>query len=224
MDAVAGLLDGPRARDAFLLRSILSPPWSIRIRDEAPLTVVAVVSGTACVVYDSGPRASISAGDVAIVCGPGHYTVADDVATPPQIVIHPGQVCTTPSGEKILRAWFATADAQTPAWYKAHDDPIIGHAMKLLHNNPAHPWTLAALADAAGVSRATFARRFHDLVGEPPMAFLTGWRLALAADLLRETDATIASIAQQVGYGSSFALSAAFKRVRGLSPQQYRAS
>ena len=75
---------------------------------------------------------------------------------------------------------------------------------------------------AAGVSRAALARRFTDLVGEPPMSFLTGWRLALAADLLREPDATVGAVARQVGYGSPFALSTAFKRVHGVSPQQYR--
>jgi AraC-like DNA-binding protein len=81
---------------------------------------------------------------------------------------------------------------------------------------------VASLAVALGVSRASLARRFTELVGEPPMAFLTGWRLALAADLLREPDATLAAVARQVGYGSPFALSAAFKRVRGISPREFR--
>ena len=74
------------------------------------------------------------------------------------------------------------------------------------------------------MSRATLARRFAELVGEPPMAFLTAWRLALAADLLREPGATIGAVAQQVGYGSPFALSTAFKRVRGVSPKEHRAA
>ncbi|HTF49128.1 MAG TPA: helix-turn-helix transcriptional regulator, partial [Pseudonocardia sp.] len=67
------------------------------------------------------------------------------------------------------------------------------------------------------------ARRFAEQVGEPPMAFLTGWRLALAADLLREPDATLESVARQVGYSTPFALSTAFKRVRGISPREHRA-
>ncbi|CAM5354763.1 hypothetical protein GCM10010345_77560 [Streptomyces canarius] len=67
------------------------------------------------------------------------------------------------------------------------------------------------------------ARRFTELVGEPPMTYLTGWRLTLAADLLRDPDATVGAVAQRVGYGSAFALSAAFKRERGLSPQEHRA-
>jgi AraC-like DNA-binding protein len=123
----------------------------------------------------------------------------------------------------VLRAWFARPDGQAPGWYRAHADPVVGHALRLMHHNPAHPWTLAELAHEVGISRPALARRFHELVGEPPMTFLTGWRIALAADLLREPGATLASVAHQVGYGSPFALSSAFKRLRGISPQQYRA-
>jgi AraC-like DNA-binding protein len=300
MDAVAGLLDGPRARGAFLLRSSLDPPWSIRIQDEAPLTLIAIVRGHAWVEHTR-----LGAGDVAIVRGPDHYTVADDPATPPQVIVHPGEHCTTPDGQELklmrffgirswgnsddgetvmlcgtymlegevsgrllralpplltldaaaldspliallaaeivkdepgqeavldrlldllliasLRAWFARADA--PGWYRAFSDPIVGPALRALHDDPAEPWTVAGLARIAGVSRAALARRFNDLVGEPPMSFLTGWRIALAADLLLEPDATVGSVAAKVGYGSPFALSTAFKRLRGMSPKQYR--
>ncbi|MEJ8643005.1 helix-turn-helix domain-containing protein [Streptomyces sp. MS1.HAVA.3] len=83
---------------------------------------------------------------------------------------------------------------------------------------------MTTLAEEAGVSRATFARRFGDLVGQPPMAYLTGWRLALAADLLARTDATVESIARQVGYKSAFGLSVAFHRVYGTRPSQLRAT
>ena len=82
-----------------------------------------------------------------------------------------------------------------PGWYRAYGDPVVGRALRLLHHNPAHPWTVAELAAATGVSRAALARRFNELVGEPPMAFLTGWRIALAADLLREPGATVGSVA-----------------------------
>ncbi|HEY7619268.1 MAG TPA: AraC family transcriptional regulator [Solirubrobacteraceae bacterium] len=307
MDAVAGLLDGPRAREAFLLRSSMDPPWALRIADEAPLTVAAVVRGQAWVLMDDDEPVRMRAGDVAIFRGPDHYTVADDPATPPQAIIHPGQRCTTIGGEElvdqwslgvrtwgnspdgadvlltgtyqfegevsrrllkalptlivlraqewdcpvialledeivkdapgqeavldrlldllliaVLRAWFARPDADAPGWYRASGDPVVGHALRLMHHNPAHPWTVAELAHETGVSRAALARRFHELVGEPPMAFLTNWRIALAADLLLEPGATIGSVAHEVGYGSSFALSTAFKRLRGVSPQQHR--
>ena len=83
---------------------------------------------------------------------------------------------------------------------------------------------MAALATETGVSRAALARRFTELVGEPPMSFLAGWRLALAADLLRDPQATLGAVARQVGYGSPYALSTAFKRVRGVSPREHRAA
>lgn len=123
-----------------------------------------------------------------------------------------------------LRTWFSSRGPQAPEWYRAHADPVVGRALRLLHTNPAHPWTVTSLASETGASRAALARRFRELVGEPPMTFLTAVRLALAADLLREPGATVGSVAQQVGYGTPFALSAAFKRVRGISPQEHRLS
>ena len=90
MDAVAGLLDGPRARHAFLLRSSMDPPWSLRIRDEAPLSVTAMVRGEAWVVPDGGEPVCLRPGDVAVMRGPDPYTVADDPATPPQVDDPPG--------------------------------------------------------------------------------------------------------------------------------------
>ena len=307
MDALAGLLDGPRAHEAFLLRSSMDPPWSLRIQDDAPLTVIAIVRGEAWLVPETGEPVVLSRGDVAIMRGPDPYTVADDPSTSPQAIIQPGQRCTTPDGQEVklmrdlgvrtwgnaangetvmltgtyelhsevsgrllralpgslvlredewdcpviplladeivkdepgqesvldrlldllliavLRAWFARPEAEAPGWYRASGDPVVGHALRLLHNDPARPWTVAELARETGVSRAALARRFHALVGEPPMTFLTGWRIALAADLLREPGATIASVADQVGYGTPFALSAAFKRIRGVSPRRYR--
>src|SRR4051794_527771 len=122
----------------------------------------------------------------------------------------------------VLRAWFARPDAEAPRWYRAYSDPGVGKALRLIHADPARSWTVAELAAEAGVSRAALARRFTELVGEPPMSFLTDWRLSLAADLLLEPDATIGSVAYQVGYSTPFALSTAFKRVRGITPKQYK--
>ncbi|MEU6261178.1 AraC family transcriptional regulator [Streptomyces sp. NPDC047043] len=121
-----------------------------------------------------------------------------------------------------LRAWFSRPEAAAPAWYRALADPVVGRVLRLLQDDPAHPWTVATLAAKAGVSRAALARRFTELVGEPLMTYLTEWRLALAADALRDTDDTLEAIARRVGYGSAFALSSAFKRVYGVSPQEHR--
>lgn len=121
-----------------------------------------------------------------------------------------------------LRSWFDQAGSGAPGWWRAGADPVVGTALRLLQNNPAHGWTVAGLAAEVGVSRAGLARQFTELVGMPPMTFLTQWRLALAADLLLEPDATVQRVAREVGYGSGFALSAAFKRVHGVSPTVHR--
>ncbi|MEA5366811.1 AraC family transcriptional regulator [Amycolatopsis sp., V23-08] len=122
-----------------------------------------------------------------------------------------------------LREWFDRPGGEPPAWWAAQRDPVIGHALRLLHAEPAAPWTVAALADRTGVSRSTLAKRFADLVGEPPLTYLTRWRMALAADLLLERDtATVADIAHEVGYADPFGFSAAFKRVRGTNPSDFR--
>ncbi|MEU9910915.1 AraC family transcriptional regulator [Streptomyces sp. NPDC051001] len=320
MDALAGLLEGPRARGAFMIRACFEPPWCVRIEDRAPLTVMLMIRGEAWITPDAGERSEMGvppaegwgrvrlrAGDLAIARGPDPYTCADDPGTEPQAVILPGAECHYPDGRALngsmdlgvrtwgdrldgsavmligtylwqgevsgrlldalpplltltsdvwdcpltpflmeeivrdepgqevvldrlldllviaaLRAWFSRPEAAAPAWYRAMADPVVGRVLRLVQDDPAHPWTVASLAAKAGVSRAALARRFTELVGEPPMTYLTGWRLALAADRLRDSDATLDAIARQVGYGSAFALSSAFKRVYGVSPQEHR--
>jgi AraC-like DNA-binding protein len=121
-----------------------------------------------------------------------------------------------------LRGWFDNPAAGAPAWCRALDDPVVGIALRLMHDTPAHPWTVADLAAEVGVSRAALARRFSATVGESPMAYLANWRIALAADLLRGTDHTVGTIARKVGYANAFALSVAFKRLRGTRPSDHR--
>ena len=103
MDGLAGLLDGPRARGAFLLRILLDAPWSVRLEDEAPLSVTAVVRGHLWVCPDDEEPVRLEAGDVVVWVGSDHWTIADDPATPTQVVIHPGQVCTTLDGQSSWR-------------------------------------------------------------------------------------------------------------------------
>ena len=102
---------------------------------------------------------------------------------------------------------------------RAPATPWLPRALALLHEEPAAPWTVAELARRAHVSRATMAARFHTAVGQPPMAYLTAWRLALAADRLASSAATTAVIADEVGYSNAFTFSAAFSRAYGVSPR-----
>jgi AraC-like DNA-binding protein len=122
-----------------------------------------------------------------------------------------------------LREWFDRPDGEPPAWWAAQRDSVVGDALRLLHADPAAPWTIASLAEGAKVSRSTLAKRFADLVGEPPLTYLTRWRMTLAADLLLEREkATIADVAREVGYSDPFGFSVAFKRVRGVNPSEFR--
>ena len=121
-----------------------------------------------------------------------------------------------------LRDWFALPEARAPGWYRASSDPIVGTALTAMHEAPHRAWTVETLARQALVSRATLARRFTDLLGEPPMSYLNGWRLCLAADLLERTDATVESVAHEVGYSSGYSLSTAFHREYGVRPSQHR--
>ena len=309
MDNLGGLLDAPRARGAFALRTVMNSPWSLRILAESPVTLIAGVSGELWVVPDNGDPVRIGPGDIAVTRAPDHYNVSDSPTTPPIVVIHPGQRCCDLEGNSVLesmthgirtwgndaegstvfivgayehlsdisdrllralppvlslshadwesplvpllceevvkdepgqaavldrlldllltavlKAWFAKQDASRPEWWRFQGDRIVEQALRIMHDNPAHPWTLDELAAESGASRASLARRFHDLVGEPPMTFLKNWRMAMAADLLCQPDETVGTVAEKVGYATPFAFSAAFKRVRGLSPREHRAS
>ncbi|MGK5642616.1 AraC family transcriptional regulator [Streptomyces sp. URMC 126] len=123
-----------------------------------------------------------------------------------------------------LREWFDRPGAAPPAWYRALGDDVVGPALRAMHDAPERAWTLPSLAAVAGVSRSTFAKRFQALLGEPPLTYLTEWRMALAADLLSEPGTTVAAVARRVGYADPFGFSAAFKRVRGVSPSTHRAT
>lgn len=308
MDVLSRLLDAPRGRDAYLVRTTVERPWSIRLSDRAPLGLVAVLQGSAWVSSGDGAAVRLDPGGVMVAKGPadamlGHRPVTDiaDVQLLPglQLVDREGRDVTSqwtlghrhlgnnprgrdillmgcyriegevtqrllkslpsviqlPAGEidtpllpllaneiakdspgqtavldrlfdlllvAVLRQWVTRGDRTSAGPYLAQSDPVVGPALTAIHTDPAHGWTVAALAARAGVSRASLAQRFTKLVGEPPMSYLTGWRIALAADLLLEPTATIDRVARSVGYSSPFALSAAFKRERGITPSEHR--
>jgi AraC-like DNA-binding protein len=126
---------------------------------------------------------------------------------------------------QLLRAWLDTgpAHAQAASWLSALTDPVAGPALAVLHAQPGRDWTVTSLAAAIGVSRATLARRFPARVGHTPAAYLTRWRMDLAAVRLRDTDDTVGAIARSLGYTSEYAFNRAFTRARRIPPGRYRA-
>ena len=124
----------------------------------------------------------------------------------------------------IVRAWFESARApDAPAgWAAAIADPVVHAALRHIHERPADPWTVESLAAGVGLSRAAFARRFSSLTGQPPLTYLTWWRMVVASRLLRSSDVSLDAVAGQVGYTSEFAFAKAFKRHFGIAPGKYR--
>jgi len=122
----------------------------------------------------------------------------------------------------IVRAWIERQPLDSAGWLGALGDPQIGQALALLHESPEQKWTVASLASRVAMSRAVFARRFGLLVGEPPLTYLTRWRLNLAAKVLRTTGTSAEQIASLVGYESPTAFGNAFRRHLSVSPGEYR--
>jgi AraC-like DNA-binding protein len=122
-----------------------------------------------------------------------------------------------------LHAWFERRAPERPGWFTALADPVVGPALEALHAEPARRWTVEELAARGGSSRATFAKRFRELVGDAPLAYLRSWRMTLAAEYLADPDVTVGAVARRVGYSDAFTFSAAFKRERGVAPSTVRA-
>jgi AraC-like DNA-binding protein len=123
---------------------------------------------------------------------------------------------------QIIRCWLEQQPEGSAGWLGAVRDPQVGRALALMHGEPRRDWTVESLAAEVACSRATFARRFRDLVGEPPLVYLTRLRMDVAARMLRDSDQPLAAIAAHVGYASEFAFNRTFHRVRGVPPGRYR--
>jgi AraC-like DNA-binding protein len=129
---------------------------------------------------------------------------------------------------EVVRRWLAEREAKTDTsrihadWLAGLRDPLVGRALMRLHQKPAFAWTLETLASEVGVSRSRLAESFGRLVGQPPIQYLTRWRLQLAARMLAESSVKVAAVARDVGYESEASFSRAFRRLVGVSPAQWR--
>ncbi|MBZ4420289.1 AraC family transcriptional regulator [Myxococcus sp. RHSTA-1-4] len=124
----------------------------------------------------------------------------------------------------IMRAWMESQPVGAGGWFGALRDPQIGRALSLIHENPELPWTVESLAAKVALSRAAFARRFVELVGEPPLKYLTRWRMSLAAKILKTTSESVDEVATRVGYDSPTGFGKAFQRYLRVAPGRYRSA
>lgn len=125
---------------------------------------------------------------------------------------------------EALRRYIDSLAPEETGWLAGTRDPAVGRALALLHARPAEPWTLERLGEEAGLSRSSLHERFVHFIGQPPMQYLTQWRMQLASGLLRDTNAKVIEIALDVGYESEAAFSRAFKRTVGVAPGAWRRS
>ena len=125
--------------------------------------------------------------------------------------------------ETVRRHIRALPETET-GWLAGARDPAVGRVLFLFHQRPAHPWTMPELAKEVGVSRSVLAERFRHYLGQPPMAYLTGWRLQLGARALTSSDRSVAEIASEVGYEAEASFNRAFKRHFQAPPARYRKS
>jgi AraC-like DNA-binding protein len=125
---------------------------------------------------------------------------------------------------EAIRHYTASLPPGQLGWLAGLRDPHVGRALALLHAEPARDWEVEALAKQAGLSRSALNERFNALIGEPPMQYLTGWRLALASQALASTNDAVARVAERVGYDSEAAFNRAFKREFGIPPAAWRRS
>lgn len=123
---------------------------------------------------------------------------------------------------EVIRRHLQTVPVTGDGWLAGLADAVVGRALALLHQRPAHPWTLDELARESGASRSVLADRFTRLVGCPPMQYLVRWRMQIAAGLLSDGNAKVAAVGLEVGYASEAAFSRTFKRIAGVSPSQWR--
>jgi AraC-like DNA-binding protein len=123
---------------------------------------------------------------------------------------------------EVVRRYAAQLPASATGWFAALNDPVVSRAMQFVHENPARRWTVDDLAREVGTSRTVLAERFNAVMGQAPIEYVTGWRMQLAAERIRNSDDSLAAISADIGYESEAAFNRAFKRVTGVTPGRWR--
>jgi AraC-like DNA-binding protein len=149
------------------------------------------------------------------------FVLADATAREPGSAMLASKVAEMLFAE-VVRGYIEAMPANNPGWLAGLRDPQVSRCLALMHGEPARAWTVDTLANEVHVSRSVLAEKFADLVGVPPMQYLTRWRMIVAAGMLRNEQANLARVAEGVGYESQEAFSRAFKREYGVAPGQWR--
>jgi len=123
---------------------------------------------------------------------------------------------------EVLRRYVDSMPADATGWLAGMRDASVGRALAVMHDRPAHAWTIERLGEEVGLSRSSLHERFVHFIGQPPMQYLAAWRMQLAAASLRDTDAKVIEVALHVGYENEAAFSRAFRRAVGESPAAWR--
>jgi AraC-like DNA-binding protein len=150
-----------------------------------------------------------------------NFVLAEAMEQTPGAAIRASKVAEMLFAE-LVRGYVEAMPANNPGWLAGLRDPQVGRCLALMHGKPGHAWTVDELAGEVHISRSVLAEKFTELVGAPPMQYLTRWRMIVAAGMLRNEQANLARVAEGVGYESEAAFSRAFKREYGVSPGHWR--
>lgn len=243
MDALSTIVDLAQLGRSVIGCAELLPPWGLEVGPDAKAVVHLVQRGVCWLRLARGTEPiRLSPGDAVLVPRGTRHVVSDDIATPGEPYLQAllaRLLAREARGESVgselviprlidsllvalIRSWLDSQPLHSIGWFGALRDPQVGRALGLIHQAPQHRWTVAELATRVGQSRAAFARHFVNLVGEPPMAYVTRWRVNLAAKRLRSTGDSIEAIAEDVGYDSPTAFGKAFRKHFGHTPGRYR--
>lgn len=231
MSSSPGMRAAPNAPSPFQAAAAVRLPFYVEIGDNGPTSAKLVCGFLACDARPFNPL--LESLPTVIKAGGSH---AENAGSLRQFI----QIAMTESADKraggegvlaklselmfieVIRQYLERIPPKQAGWLAGIRDPFVGTALSLLHRSPAFAWTIENLATEVGQSRSAFAERFTELVGIPPMRYLTNWRMQIASGMLRSGNPSMAKVATEIGYQSDAAFSRAFKKTVGVSPSAWR--